>query len=271
MNTRSVWILADELIAAPQPSSSRKREPMIFSMPNVHALPWTPNNTSAGIDPKLADSIFCDNRPDAMTVTIASKTPDSGALCSLNLPVPLVDGLPLPYLRVIWGVYPSKTAVRCNRVYETDAILVWPPALASESVPGQWYDGSFQANQVEGASQIDKVASTDPATGKITYAWSDLPSNIGYQYLADHWNPATVDYHYDFTAKTTSVIAVDGVLTPPTMQKVPANLNNWSRTVPGQPHQPLLKLQAQLHTMVAAGYSVDYTCSVLWSDNASFV
>lgn len=243
---------------------------MLFSMPNVHAQTWTPNNTSAGIDPKLADSIFCDNRPDAMTITIASKTPDSGALCSLNLPVPIIDGLPLPYLRVMWGVKPSKTAAKDNRVYETDAILVWPPAVSSEQVPGQWYDGSFQANQVDAASQIDKVASIDP-TGKIfTYAWASLPANIGYQYAADEWNLTAVDYRFDFVGKNTSVIAVDGIATPTTMQKVPANTNNWSRIVANQSHQALLKLQAQLHTMVAGGYSVDYTCSVLMSDNPSF-
>jgi len=243
---------------------------MLVSDPNLHALPWNPNNTSAGIDNNLAAEIAIDNRPDYMTMTLGDMKGDAGALCSCNRPVPIVDGRPLKYLRTSWLIRPSRTAVKEDRVYETDSILVWPPSLDDQPVQGQWYDGSFQANQVAKCFQIDKVASVDSATGKIKYGWQNTNLTQGAIYLADVWNPCTIDYLFDFDGKTTSVLAVNGAAVDPALQKVPANLNNWSRSVPGQAHQPLLKLQVQAHLLVAGGFEIDYQVSVQWSDNPNF-
>lgn len=240
---------------------------MVITDSNLHAMTWTPNNLSAGIDNNLAEQISMDNHADFMTLTIADPKGNAGALCSLNRPVPLVDGRPLQFLRVSWQIRPSRVATEKNRVYETDAILVWPPSLDDQPVKSQWYDGSLQANQstTPPCIQIDKVASVDPATGKIKYGWQSTALTDGAAYKPDVWNPAQVDYKFDFDAHTTSVIAVNGAAIDPSLLKIPANLNNWSRTVNGA-HYPLLKLQAQAHLNVPGSFEIDYQVSLVWSD-----
>jgi hypothetical protein len=243
---------------------------MLVTDSNLHSLTWTPNNTSAGIDNTLAQEIEMVSSSDYMTMSIADTRGDAGALCSLNRPVPIVDGLPLPYLRALWGIRPSRTATKQNRVYETAAILVFPPSLDGSPVPSQWFDGSFQANQVQKAFQIDYVAVPPDATGKLKYGWKNTNVTAGALYQPDVWNPLQIDYLFDFAGKTTSVYSINGTAVDSVLLKVPANLNNWSRNVAGMPHQPLLKLQTQAHLLVPGAFEIDYTISLFWSDNPSF-
>jgi len=243
---------------------------MVSADLNLHALTWTGNNTSADINNVLADEIVPVNGPDCMSLSIRSSKPFGGALASLNRPVPLINGQPMAYLKVQWGIRPSVRAVQMGRLYETDAIVVWPPAPNSSSTPVNWYDGSFQ--NVGGVVEIDKVASS--TAGKVTYAWNPTGCNFG-TLPPGVWNTITNIYLFDFTGKTTSVLSTQlngnaPFLIPASMQKVSANISNWSMYVNNVP-EPLVKFQAQLCVnSVPAFYEVDYTLSSWWSDNANF-
>lgn len=247
---------------------------MLLADKAIHQYPWQPNNTSSGIDPKLATIINCDNRPDAMTVILASTVADSGALCSISRPVPIVNGLPLPFHKAVWNIRPSRLCVKGNRVYETDTILVWPPATSgSVPVKGQWYDGSLQANQYQNPPcyQIDKVGSGPDSAGKYSYSWNNTSIVQGAKYVAEGDNPLEVVYQFDYVGKTSKVLTINGSAPGAAGVALPANLNNWSMSSPVGP-QPLIHYQAQLHTMLANfGYECDYTLDAYWSDNAQFV
>jgi hypothetical protein len=232
---------------------------MFVTDSNLHALPWTPNNTSADVDNNLAQEIQMVSGSDYMTMSIADTRGDAGALCSLNRPVPIIDGLPLAFLRVLWNIRPSRTAAKENRVYETDTILVWPPSLDDKPVSGQWFNGSFQANQISKHFQVIKA-------GK----WIDSNVTAGAIYQPNVWNSLQLDYQFDYAGKTVSVNAINGAAVDPTLLKLPATSNNWSRSVAGMPHQPLLKLQAQAHLLVPGAFEIDYQVSLLWSDNPQF-
>jgi hypothetical protein len=234
----------------------------------LHALPWKTNNTSPSIDNRLAEIITIDNFPDFMVLAIADPRGDAGALASIARPIPIVDGRPLKFLRVAWQVRPSRAAAKRNRVYETDSLVIFPPSLDDQPVQGQWYDTSFQANQVSKFFQADIVKSQDATTKKYTYGWKDSAVSDGALYRPDEWNPAVVDSTYDFDAKTSTMLQVNGH--PMGMSAIPSNVNNWSRTVQGQPHQPFVNLQAQAHLMVPGAFEIDYQVSLYWSDNPNF-
>jgi len=231
---------------------------------NIHALTWKTNNTSPSIDNKLAQIITIDNYSDFMTLAIADPAGDAGALASIARPIPIIDGRPLKYCRAAWQIRPSRAAAKRNRVYETDTILIFPPSLDDQPVANQWYDTSFQANQVSKFFQADIVASQDATTKKYKYTWKNSAMSEGAIYKPEEWNPATIDSMYDFDAHTSTVLAVNNK--PMGMSPLPSNVNNWSRSVPSLPHQPFVNLQAQAHLMVAGAFEIDYQVSLYWSD-----
>lgn len=245
---------------------------MIFEDTNVHALTWKTNNTSADIANVLADCIFVINQTDSMKVSIASNKAYGAALVSIDRPIPIVNGVPMQWLKVIWDIRPSSVAVQRNRLYELDAILVYPQASSPNVKVQNWYDGSTQTLVADGNFQIDRVVGTKP-DGSNQYGWT----SVGYKHpplVQEVWSLLTNKYYFDYANKKSSVISTqmndnpEFFITP--LQNLPNNPSNWGMYINGVP-QPLLHLQAQLCVdAVPAGFEVEYIVNLVWSDNIGF-
>lgn len=235
---------------------------LTLTMPSLEQQPWLPRIDQT-VNPVAADSIQAINKADRLRVYIGSTKQYGGGLVALQVPVPLVNGLPPSKLAVTWGVMPSDDCVAQNRCYELDAKLVWPPAPNATTQVQNVYDGSVQQNLAEsGMWQVDGP----------THTWQDTGFKTA-PLVAGFWNYIEITYAFDFTAKVCSVetISVEaGAAMPPTVgtittpTRVPAIESNWAMYVNNVP-EPLLLLQIQLDVNVAAAaYYCDYTCEVAW-------
>lgn len=233
---------------------------MLITDNNLELLPWS-SNMGPSINPVNADAIISDTLADALEVTISSSKAYGGGLVSLNRPVPIVNGTPLPYFGIDWRVKPSDAAARFNRCYELDAKICFPAAPNSSTQIQNVYDLSTQQNEAEGGmEQIDDSS----------YKWVDT----GYKpapFIAGVWTPYKVLYKVDYSAKTSSVLylqvgADSPFLVAPNQQGIPAQTTNWAWYIGGTPY-PLVKFQIQLDDNdIPAGYQVDYQVTAYWSD-----
>jgi hypothetical protein len=246
----------------------------------IHQYPWTPNNTSADVNPKLAKAIIPVNAPDALEVTLIGDGPYQGALVSCNRPIPIVNGYPLRYFRADWRVTPSYTASRLIAQFEQDSIGVWPPPPSSITTITNKPDGSTQLNA--GYFQVDKVDPTNP----LKRVW--VNTSIKGLFVPEVDNIYTVDYLFDWAAKQVSVlqarigtvkVAAATFPVDASLQKVPFQDSNWALYLPdqltgkstayGEIHvQAQMNFGASLATLSSA--TTRYTLDLYWSDSPSF-
>lgn len=227
----------------------------------LHNLSWT-SNISTSINPVLADAILSQNLTgQSLQVSMISSKAYGGGLVSLNQPVPMINGAPLPYLKMYWKINPSVEAAALARCYECDAKIIFPAAPNSSTQIQNEYDGSAQLNLAEGGMwQIDDATPTWVDTG---YKPGPFPAGV--------WTPFTIVYKLDYTAKTLSVISIAqgnnaAYAIPATLQNIAAHNSNWAMYVNNIP-EPLLKIQIQLDCNTTPGaFSAEYNLDVGWSD-----
>lgn len=236
---------------------------MLVSDENLERLNWT-GHSGPDINPVPA-AIASEMVGDELEVDVVATAAFGGALVSLDRPVPVVNGQPLPWLKVVWQVTPSPAAVQAGRCDELDAILVFPAAPAAATPVVNRYDGSTQLNLAEGGMwQIDNADEQ----------WIDTGAKPGPLPAGQPTRISTI-YHYDFAAQTMAVVSIAQGDAAPFLvataeQGIAAHSSNWS--LPGtKPPQPVLHLQIQLDdNNIPAGFEVHYRCSVYWSDNPNF-
>jgi hypothetical protein len=251
--------------------ASTKENSVLIVYPNIDQLPFKSNNTSASINPKLAEVMEAVPQPDCVTACIGGTQSGAGALISTDSPVPELYGAFPNFLKVVWQIRPSKVAVKQAHIFERDSIVINPASPTSSATPVNWYDGSVQKQQSSGMWQIDRVASTD-ADGKHKYAWQDT----GYApppLEPDVWTTVIVIYKFDWLKQTTSVLSIQQgddkpFLIPASLQNIPANPSNWSNGS----KTPFLHTQIQECGAVANfAYETDNRLTAYWSDNHNFV
>jgi hypothetical protein len=245
---------------------------MLAIVPNIHNNPFKPNNTSASVNPRLAEVMAAFAQPDCVTACIGGTQAFAGALISTDSPVPLLYGALPQFLKVDWEIKPSAAAAALAHVYERDSIVINPASPASSSYPQNWYDGSLQLNLGEGGMwQIDKVLGTD-ANGHRSMGWTDTGYKPG-PLPAGEWTTVIVIYKFDWVKQTTSVLSIQQgddkpFLIPAALQNVPANTSNWSNGS----KTPFLHNQIQeCGTGPNFAYETDNRISAFWSDNPNFI
>jgi len=236
---------------------------ILIQMTDLQVGTWSPN-TGASVNPVPADAItgndVIDNGQEVMQVTEVGTKQYAGGLVSATCPLPLINGVPLPYIRAKWKFKLSQQAIDLLHALEMDLKPVFPPAPNSATQVQGTYDLSTQWNKIAQQWQIDDA----------TYKWAStgIAEN---PLVADQWVSYTVDYKLDFTKKVHSVLRIQVGSAPaqdiPTsMQNIPAMITNWAMYVDNVP-QPLIKPQFQIDfDTTPGGIQVEFTLDIDMSD-----